>query len=182
MNDQNPQHYNADWQHQPQASYPAHPAPYNGPQQVSGYPSQEAWPQQPAPYQHPYFAPPPQAPAYQVPGNVSSQPMNININNVQNGYPQQVFDPYRGHAVTALTMGIIAITIWIIPFLGSLISLICAIIGIANGIQGHKSITRAGSATTGLILSIVSIVLMIGTVVIFLLPMIALILAPHAIR
>jgi uncharacterized protein involved in response to NO len=87
---------------------------------------------------------------------------------VQNGYvPQEVFDPYRSAAVTALTCGIIAILIWIIPFVGSLTSLICAIVGVINGIKGRKSVTRGGSATTGLVLSIIALVFIIGGILVF---------------
>lgn len=146
---------NSDWSYQPQASYPTQPPVYDGSQPHSGsqpyssYPPQQGY-SQPNPY---YQAP---APQYPIPG---PQPLHININNVQNGYPQLVADPYRNQAVTALTLGIIAILIWIIPFLGSLVSLICGIFGIVIGVQGRKSLTRSGSATTGLILSIFAILI-----------------------
>jgi hypothetical protein len=166
-----PTYNNPEWQLQPQASYPGQPnSSYNTyppASQVPAYPPQGGMmPQQPAPYQQPYAAYPPQpAPPYQMPPNPYAQPINISINNVQNGYvPQEVFDPYRSAAVTALTCGIIAVLIWIIPFVGSLTSLICAIVGVINGIKGRKSITRSGSATTGLVLSIIALVVMVGMV------------------
>src|SRR5581483_12383583 len=101
-----PPKYNSEWQLQPQATYPAQPASYDGPQQVAGYPAQEVRPPQPAPYQQAYPAYPPQQPysaypqqqmmpQYQAPVSPYQQPINININNVQNGYAYQpVIDPY----------------------------------------------------------------------------------------
>jgi hypothetical protein len=182
-----PAYNNPEWQLQPQASYPGQPnssyntyppqvpayLPQEGMmprQQMPAYPPQAAMmPQQPAPYPQPYAAYPPQpVPQYQVPPNPYAQPVNISINNVQNGYvPQEVFDPFRGAAVTALTCGIVAVLIWIIPFVGSLASLICAIVGVINGIKGRQSTTRAGSAVTGLILSILALVIIAGTVFFF---------------
>jgi hypothetical protein len=189
-----PTYNNPEWQLQPQASYPGQPkSGYEGyppasqvpayppVAQVPAYPPQAGMmPQQPAPYQQPYVAYPPQpGPQYQMPPNPYPQPVNIHINNVQNGYvPQTAFDPYRSAAVSALTCGIIAVLIWIIPFVGSLISLICAIIGIINGVRGRKSITRAGSATTGLVLSIVALVFIVGGIMIFGVSMLSL-LAKH---
>jgi hypothetical protein len=197
-----PTYNNPEWQLQPQASYPGQPnSSYNTyPPQVPAYLPQEGMmpqqqmpayppqvgmmPQQPAPYPQPYMAYPPQpGPQYQMPPNPYPQPVNIHINNVQNGYvPQTVFDPYRGAAVSALTCGIIAVLIWIIPFVGSLVSLICAIIGIINGIRGRKSITRAGSATTGLVLSIIALVFIIGGILIFGISMLTLLTAKHGIH
>lgn len=190
----------SDWHLKPQASYPALPGPYTPPQQPVPYQHPEGMPQQPVPSQNAYpgYPTPPayptpsyQAPPYpmqqlmpqyQMPYNQVPQGVNVNIITTQNAYPQVVYDPFSGSARTALTMGIIAILIWIIPFIGSLTSLVCAIVGIITGIRGLKSTTRHGSAVAGLILSSLTIALMVGMLLLFGAAMFSLLNAQHGVQ
>lgn len=159
----------------PQANYPMQPAPYGSPQPQApgyGYPPSVQQPQQPYAYPpvnpyNPYPAPPPQPP----------QPINVIINNAQTnanvanaGYVPVImgpYDPYAGAASTTLALGLWAILVWIIPLIGTLASLICAIVGLFTAIRGCKSVTRRGSAITGLVLCIVTLMLFTAGFIIF---------------
>ncbi len=168
------------WNSQPQASYPnmggygnpAQPqAGYQNQGSASPYPAggQAMFPQQPGyagniPYagNNPYAAPPatyqPPAPSYMpppVPGVYApymSPPYGM------------IHDPYSNKATTGLIFGIISVVIWLIPYIGWLASIVCGIIGIIFSAQGRRSLTKRGTATTGMVLSIIGTVLVPGLI------------------
>jgi ABC-type Fe3+ transport system permease subunit len=73
--------------------------------------------------------------------------------------PQKI-DPYKSKATTGLVLGIIAVSGLLIPVIGAIISIPCSIIGIIFSTQGrHHAHTKRGSATVGLVLSIVALAL-----------------------
>jgi hypothetical protein len=171
----------SDWL-RPQAGYPAQPGPYGSPQpQVPGY----AYPPAAVPQPQPPYAYPPANPYASYPAPMP-QPVNVVINNAQNNIPQMgylgpyVYDPYAGSAGTTLALGIWAILVWIIPVLGTLASLICAVIGLFVAIRGCKSTTRRGSAITGLVLCIITLTLFTFGILMFGATLLALMSGHHS--
>lgn len=90
---------------------------------------------------------------------------------VQGMYPQQTpygvypgmsmsqVDPDRGKAIAGLVLGIVALVIWLIPFVGALTSIVLSILGIVFSSQGRRSVTAGGMANAGLVLSIIAVIL-----------------------
>jgi hypothetical protein len=76
-----------------------------------------------------------------------------------NAYAAYGVDPYKGKATAGLVLGIIGLTVWLIPFVGAFSSIVCSIIGIVLSAQGRRSPTGATMATAGLILSIIALVM-----------------------
>ncbi len=168
-----PPSYNPEWQPQPQAAYPTDGAPYVPPQPMPEYGSYQGVPpvNRPQSYpEQPMYQPQQPMPPYQMQQPMPQYqyqpqqpmpayvPVNVNVINTQfPGYYAEPFDPHRGKAMTARTMGTIAITIWLIPYLGTAVSFICAIIGLICGIAGLKSTTRHGSAVAGIVMSVIAL-------------------------
>lgn len=73
--------------------------------------------------------------------------------------PYSPVDPYQSKATAVLVLGIVALTIWLIPFVGAFASIACSIIGIVMSSEGKKSPLYSSRATTGRILSIIAVVL-----------------------
>lgn len=167
---------NPQWHSQPQASYPVYGIPQQPQQPQENYPVYGV-PQQPQQPQASYPAgtPFPQNPAqlypgpnnYQQPGYAApgmyqpASPYMVQQPMYQPAMVQQPFaygvDPYSGKALAGLILGIIGLTVWLIPFVGSPSAIVCAIIGIVLSAQGRNSPTRGGMATAGLVLSIIAV-------------------------
>ncbi len=75
------------------------------------------------------------------------------------GTPDSLVDPYKSKAIAGMVLGIIALAIWLIPFVGAFISIACSIIGIVMSSAGRKSPLYSSQATVGLVLSIIAVVL-----------------------
>lgn len=97
----------------------------------------------------------------------TNPPLNLYA---QNLYAQQspyaypappVNDASGGLAIAGLILGIISVLSCFIPIFGAVV----AIPGIVLSVLGRRSVSRKGIATAGLVLSIISIVLTIGILV-----------------
>lgn len=135
---------------QPQAGYqnqgPASPYPYG----------QGMYPQQPGYAGNNPYAVPPAPPAMGQPlANPYAPPVpGVYAPNMPAPYGM-IYDPYSNKATTGLIFGIISLVAWLIPYIGVVVCIVCGIIGIIFSAQGRRSFTKRGTATTGLVLSII---------------------------
>ncbi len=96
-----------------------------------------------------------------LPGDQVSQ-QRVPYSGVQRslpGTPDSLVDPYKSKAIAGMVLGIIALAIWLIPFVGAFISIVCSIVGIVMSSAGRKSPMYSSQATIGLVLSIIAVVL-----------------------
>src|SRR5579859_2375423 len=120
------------WDSQPPStSYPPSDGPYPpyggqpGYQQMPGYaPAQQSYPP-PGVYGPPAQSMYPQQTPY---GAYPAIPVNQ-------------LDPDRGKAIAGLVLGIVALVIWLIPFIGAPVSIISSILGIVFSSQSRGSVT-----------------------------------------
>lgn len=136
---------------------------------MADQPFQPPNPQQPIRVAHgqhldqpPYAPPPPPSPAAPAPGTAYvPYPAQVVVQPVV--VPQPA-DPAGGQAVTSLVLGIIGLVFAALGFVGCTIpiGLVLGTIGIVLGALGRRSLRHDGLATTGLVLSVITVAMSVG--------------------